>query len=176
MARGSNEFIKGIRFPNGDTSQKEVAKETIRKQLFRILNDSNMQKGESKDLNEMVDEIANNIGLQQYRIQIAQYITQLLQTDQYQYGIDENGNIKANYTRLYMIQKETDKKGREEADEILQGFIQRVEKYAKELEKNEVKVTDASLIKQFDEIEIKKDNVWIESAIEYVLETRNEER
>lgn len=176
MAIGENEFLKGLKFKDGETSQKEVAKENIRKQLFKILMDSNLQKGESRDLYETAEEIANNLGMQQNKEKIAQYIIQLFQGDQYQYNIDESGNIKANYSRLYMIQKERDRKGHEEAEEILQGFIQKVERYAKEMEQKKVVITEASLMRQFEEKELQRNSVWIDLAIDHVLEAREQEK
>ena len=116
MNKVQNEFLNGLKYEEGETSQKEVAREAIRKQLFGILNDSQLKKGESRDLNETVEQIANDLGLQENKAQIAQYITQLLQSGHYQFDIDDNGNIRANYSRLYMLQEQSAEKNRKELE------------------------------------------------------------
>lgn len=171
-----NEFLNGLKYEEGETSQKQVAKEAIKNQLFKILRDSELKKGESRDLNETVGEIANSLGLQENKAQIAQYITELFQSGEYQFDIDENGNIRANYSRLYMIQKANDKRGREEAEEILHGFMIRVENYVKELEQQKVKITEISVMNKFSEEELKKNGGWIDLAIFHVLEMKNQEK
>lgn len=175
MTRGLNEFLKGLRIEGGEASQKEVAEEAIKKQLFRILDDLNLKKGETVDLDKTVEKIANSLGLQENKVQIAQYITKLFQSDEYQFDIDDNGNIRANYSRLYMIQKANDQRGREEAEGILYGFIQKVETYIKELEQQKVKITEVSVMHRFSEEELRKNGEWIDLAIDHVLEMRKKQ-
>ena len=176
MAKGYNEFLEGLKFEGGETSQIEVAEEAIKKHLFRMVNDLEMENGESIDINKIVELIADKLGLQAYKIQISKYITQLLQKGKYQFDIDDNGNIRANYSRLYMIQKDNDRRGREEANKILQGFVKRVEEYASQLEQKNIKVTESSLQNQFCEEELNKNANWIDIAIFSVMENRNQEK
>lgn len=175
MTRGQNEFLKGLKFEDGKISQKEVAEEAIKKQLFRILNESKMQKGESKEIDEVVEQIANNLGLQANKEAIAQYIKQLFQSGEYQFDIDENGNIKANYSRLYMLQKQSDEIETKKVNEILQGFIQRVEMHVDKLEQQKAKITEVSVMHQFSEEELQKNGGWIDLAIDHVLEMREKQ-
>ena len=176
MNTAQNEFLNGLKYEEGETSQKQIAEEAIKKQLFRILHDSKMKKGESKDLNETVEQISNDLGLQENKVQIAQYITQLLQSGNYQFDIDDNGNIRANYSRLYILQETAAEKNREEVYEILQEFIQRTELYASELEKQNARVTETNLKNKFSPREQDLKGNWITLAIDHVLENRNQDR
>ena len=105
MNKPQNEFLNGLKYVEGETSQRKVAEEAIKKQLFSMLIDLNLKNGEATDLNEMVEQIANNLGLQAEKNQIAQYVTKVLRTGNYQFDIDDNGNIRANYSRLYQLQE-----------------------------------------------------------------------
>lgn len=174
MARGHSEFLDGLKFKDGKTSQRQVAEDAIKKQLFKILGDSQLKKGDSKDLNETVDQIANNLGLQSNKNQIVQYITQLFQSGEYQFDIDDNGNIRANYGRLYMLQNKAEEEELKKGNEIMQGFKQRVEAYATQLSQQKIKVTEYTLMNAFSEKEIEKDGEWIDIAIFAVIEKRKE--
>ena len=176
MARGYNKFLEGIKFQDGEASQKEVAEEAIKKQLFNIITNAKLQKGESIDINETVRQIADNLGLQEHKTKVMQYIIALFKSGDYQYDLNEDGNIRANYSRIYMIQKECDQKGKEEADGILRGFIERVEDYVKKMEQQKAIITDASIMNQFSEEELQKNGEWIDLAIDHVLEARNNGR
>lgn len=176
MARGESKFIEGLKYDDGGTSQKEVAEEAIRIQLFRMINDLEMENGESVDINKMVESIADKLGLQAYKIRITQYITQILQSGRYQFDIDDNGNIRANYSRLFMIRKVMDQRNREEANKILQGFVQKVEEYARQLEDKNIKVTESTLQNKFTEEELNKDKNWIDIAIFATMEKREQEK
>jgi len=167
-----NEFLNGLRYEQGETSQKQVAEDAIKRQLFKILDESKLQKDESKDLNEVAENILVRLGLKQNKAKIAQFIIQLLQSNRYQYNIDENGNIRANYSRLYMLQKEDERKSHEEAEKILQGFIQKVEEHVVQLEQQKARVTEISIMRHFDEEEIYQYRGWIDLAIEHVLQAR----
>ena len=176
MARGQNEFLKGLKVEVDEASQKEVAEEAIKKQLFRILNTLDLENGSTVDLFETVKQIANILGMQESKKQIAQYITQLFQSGRYQFDIDEKGNIRANYNMIYMIQRESDKKGKEEAERILKGFIEKVEIQVNEMQQRKEIITDASIMSKFSEKERIINREWIDLAIDHVLETQNQER
>ena len=176
MNKAQNGFLNGLKYVEGETSQKQVAKEAITKQLFKILEDSKLQKGESKDINHIAEQIANNLGLQENKARIIQYITQIFNSGNYEFDIDESGNIRANYSRIYMIQKAADQKGREEANEILQHFKQRTEEYAKQLEERKIKVSEYTLQNNFSEEEHQMYAEWIGIAIFAVVEEQNQEK
>lgn len=168
MTKEQNEFLKGLKFNDGETSQKEIAEESIGRQLFHILSKSKLKNGEVKDIENVVEQISNDLGLQKYRTQIKRYITQLLKNDRYQYGIDANGNIIANYSRLYMVQMAAEQASCEAAEKNLQRYIQLVKKYVKNLEKQDIKVTRESIISQFNAEELRENTGWVDLAIESV--------
>lgn len=176
MNKPKNEFLNGLKYGEGETSQKEVAQEAIKKQLFSMLIDSNLKNGEAISLNGTVEQIANNLGLQAEKNQIAQYVTQLFKSGNYQFDIDDNGNIRANYSRLYMLQEESAEEERKKVNGILQEFIQRAEEYASQLSQQKVKVTEITLMNQFSEKELDQNSGLIDLAIAHVLETQNLEK
>lgn len=98
-------FLNRLRYVEEKTSQIKVAEESIRKQLFSMLLDLHLKNGESTNFDEIVEKIANNLGLQANKPQIAQYVTKVLQTGNYQFDIGDNGSIRANYSRLYQLQE-----------------------------------------------------------------------
>ena len=98
-------FLNRLRYVEEKTSQIKVAEESIRKQLFSMLLDLHLKNGESTNFDEIVEKIANNLGLQANKAQIAQYVTKVLQSGNYQFDIGDNGNIRANYSRLYQLQE-----------------------------------------------------------------------
>ena len=110
MNEARNEFLNGLRYNKSETSQKEVVEEAIRKQLFSKLLELHLKNGESANFNEIVEQIANNLGLQKNKIKVAQYVTKLLQSGNYQFDIDDNGNIRASYSRLYQLQEQSTEK------------------------------------------------------------------
>lgn len=176
MFKGNLQFLNGLISEKGKTDQIQLAQESIRKQLFRRIDEINPQNGESINLVEIVDYIANNLGLQMYRQQIAQYIKELLSGENYEFGIDEKGNIIAKYSRLFRIQRETDKEAHKKASNTLQMFVDRVNTYAKELEEQKVKVTADSLKSKFTFREQEVDKINIMLAIEKVLKMQELEK
>lgn len=176
MKKAQNEFLNGLKYAEGETSQKQVAKEAIKKQLFKILNDSKLQKGESRDIDQTAEQIANNLGLQENKARIIQYITYLFNSGNYEFDIDESGNIRANYSRIYMLQKAEDQRGKEDAEKILQGFVQKAKEYARQLEHKKTKVTLYTLENQFSKEELEKYGDWIKIAIFAVVEQKNQEK
>lgn len=105
MNKPQNEFLNGLKYEEGETSQRKIAEEAIRKQLFSMLLELHLKNGESTNFDEIVEQIANNLGLQANKAQIAQYVTKVLQSGNYQFDIGDNGNIRANYSRLYQLQE-----------------------------------------------------------------------
>lgn len=176
MFKGNQKFLRGLRYEEGDQGQIEIAQESIRKQLFKRIGEINPQNGESINLAEMVDYIANNLGLQMHKQQIAQYINELFSGENYEFGIDEKGNIIAKYSRLFRIQRETDKEAHKRASDTLQMFVDRVNTYAKELEEQKVKVTADSLKSKFTFREQEVDKINIMLAIEKVLKMQELEK
>lgn len=176
MNKARNEFLNELKYAEGETSQKKVAQEAIKRQLFCRLLDLNLKNGESTDLDETVEQIADSLGLQANKAQIVQYITQLLQSGNYQYGINSKGNIEAKYNRLYMLQEEAGEKSREEMHDILQEFVERTELYASELEQQNIKVTETNLRNKFSEREQEFKGNWITLAIDKVLEMQSQEK
>ena len=169
-------FLQKLRYEDGNASQRKVAEEAIERQLFVTINDLKLENGDVIDINEMTNLIANKLGIQQYKSQIRQYITELIQNGSYQVIIDDNGNIKANYSRLYIMRKIEEQRNREEANKILQGFVQKVEEYASYLEHKNIKVTERTLQSKFSEEELKMNGNWIDIAIFAVMENRNKEK
>ena len=176
MFKGNQEFLKGLRYGNSEESQIKLAQESIRKQLFKRIGEINPQNGESINLGKTVDYIANNLGLQMYKQQITQYITELFSGESYEFGIDEKGNIIAKYSRLFRIQREADKEAHKRASDTLQMFVDRVNTYAKELEEQKVKVTADSLKSKFTFREQEVDKINIMLAIEKVLKMQELEK
>ena len=176
MNKPQNEFLNGLKYVEGETSQRKVAEEAIKKQLFSMLIDLNLKNGEATDLNEMVEQIANNLGLQAEKNQIAQYVTKVLRTGNYQFDIDDNGNIRANYSRLYLLQEISAEKERKEVNGILQGFIEKTKLYASELEQQNVRVTATNLRNKFSPREQEFKDNWIAIAIDKVLEMQSLEK
>lgn len=176
MNKARNELLNELKYVEGETSQKKVAEEAIKRQLFCRLRNLHLENGESTDLDEAVEQIADSLGLQAYKEQIAQYITQLLQSGNYQYGIDTKGNIEAKYSRLYMLQEEAGEKARKEMHDIFQGFVERTELYASELKQQNIKVTETNLRNKFSKREQEQENICITLAVEKVLEMQSQEK
>lgn len=176
MNKARNELLNELKYEEGEASQKKVAEEAIKRQLFCRLCNLHLENGESTDLDEAVEQIADSLGLQANKKQIAQYITQLLQSGNYQYGIDTKGNIEAKYSRLYMLQEEAGEKSREEMHDILQGFVERTELYASELKQQNIKVTETNLRNKFSEREQEQESICITLAVEKVLEMQSQEK
>ena len=176
MERQRSGFLQELKYEDEIASQKKVAEEAITRQLFVTINDLKLENGDIIDINEMTNLIANKLGLQQYKSQIQRYITELIQNGSYEVIIDENGNIKANYSRLYMMKKAEEQRKCEEANRILQGFVDKVEEYASYLEHKNIKVTESTLQSKFSEEELKRNENWIDIAIFSVMENRNKEK
>ena len=176
MARGFNEFLKGLKIQGGEASQKEVAEEVIKKQLFIIMPDLNMENGQTVKLSEIVQMISNRLEEKANKKQIAQVVTQVFRSGEYRYKIDDNGNIEASFSTADILQKSYEDKVREEAAERLQEFVQKVEQYAKELSQQKIRVTEYTLMNKFSEEDLERNESWINLAIDYVLEKQNQER
>lgn len=174
MARGMSEFLKALKIQGGEEAQIEVIEETIKKQLFIIMPELNMENGQTVSLSEIVKLISDKLDNQANKKQIAQVVTQVFQTGEYSYKIDDNGDIKASFSAAEILQKSYEDKVHEEAESRLHEFVQKVEQYAKELSQQKNKVTEYTLMKMFSEEELEKNKSWIDLAIDYVL--KNQER
>ena len=176
MARGLNEFLKGLIVENGETSQIEIAEEAIKKQLFIIMREFDMENGQTVKLNEIVKMISDKLGIQRNKRKVAQIVMKIFQSGEYNYKINEKGNIEAVYSKADILQKQRDEEIHEEAENVLHEFIERTEQYAEQLSQQKVKVTEITLMKMFSEKELEKNHGWIDLAIDYVLEKQNQER
>lgn len=114
MYEAKNEFLKGLKYEEDENSQRQIAEEAIRKQFFYMLNELNLENGDAVSLNQMCEQIGNNLGLETSKI--AQFIRQVFQQREYQYYIDDKGNVVANYDRLYILQQQDAEQLRKEAN------------------------------------------------------------
>lgn len=176
MARGLNKFFKGLRFEGGEASQKEVAEETIKKQLFIIMNELDLENGQTIEMNKIVKLISDKLGVQLNKNKIAQIVTQIFQNGEYKQKINEQGNVEIVLSTADILQKQRDDRIHEEAENMLHGFVEQVQEYVKKLEQQHVKVTEITLSNNFSPEEIEKNGTWIDLAIDHVLEKRNQEK
>jgi len=176
MARGLNEFLKGLKIQGGDESQTEVAEEAIKKQLFIVMPELNMQNGQIVSLNSVVAQIAIRLENQISKKQIAQVVTHVFGTGEYNYKLNDKGNIVATYSSVVLSQNQRDEQLHEEANTILHEFIEKVENYAKQLSQQKIKVTEYTLMNLFAETELERNKTWIDLAINHVLKKQNQER
>jgi hypothetical protein len=159
-------FLDGILVMSPEEEQKRVAEENINKRLFRIIDSLNLENGDVIELSPIAEKIANDIGIEKEKI--INHITQLFQSGRYQFSIDDNGNIIANYNRLYMIQLKEAREGCQAAEKKMQEYIQLVRKYIGNLEGQKITITREAIISQFDEGDLRKNPIWIDLAIESV--------
>ena len=176
MARGLNDFLKGLRFEGGETSQIEVAEEAIKKELFIIMPELNLENGQIVKMSKVVELISNKLGINTNKMQIAQIVTKVFQTGNYSYQINDNGDVVAKFNTADILQKEYEDKVHEEAEEILHKFVQQVEDYATKLTQQKMQVSAVSLQSMFSEEALQQNPIWIDLAISHVLDTQNQER
>ena len=176
MTKEHNQFIKELSYKNSETSQKEVAEESIRNQLFKIIYEFEIANGNEVALDNVVELISDRLGMQLYKSNIEKYVSQVLESGKYKYSIDCNGNIKADFNKLDLLQKQYSDERNERAIRRLEYFVQRAEIYANELRQRKVKVTVENLKNQFTPEEQEKNRTWINLAITKILKDRNEER
>lgn len=124
MNEQRKQFLNELKYIERETSQEEMVKEAIRKQLFVRLNEMKLKKDETTDLNQMAEYISKKLEISEYQIQIAQYIKQVLQSGNYQFDIDEKGDIRANYSRLFLLQQEQEEKLLKESKEMFREIEQ----------------------------------------------------
>lgn len=176
MKRSQNEFLKGLKNEDGKTSQKQIAQEAIRKQLFHRLNALDLKNGETTNLNNMAEQIADDLGLQTEINQITQYLMTLFKSGNYQFDLDDKGDIRANYSRLHILQEKEAEQSRAEVKAILQSYVDRTLAYASELESQNIRVTAVNLKHKFSLREQEFQNNWITLAIDKVLAMQNLEK
>lgn len=176
MARGISDFLKGLKVENGETSQIEVAEEAIRKELFIIMPELNLENGQTVKMSKVVGMISDKLGINSNKMQIAEIIIQAFQTGHYSYKIDDKGNIEACFSRADILQKQYENKMHEEAEEILHKFVQQANEYANELLRQKTPISVANLQAMFSEEELQQNHIWIDLAISHVLEKQNQER
>jgi len=176
MTRGLNGFLKGLKFEGGETSQIEVAEEAIKKELFIIMQELNLQNGQTVKMNNIVQLISNKLGINTNKMQIAQIVMKVFQTGNYTYKINDNGDVEASFSTADILQREYEKQVHEEAEAKLHQFIQQTEQYANQLEQQNVKVTELNLQGLFSQEEQERNSIWIDLAIDHVLQEQNQER
>ena len=176
MANGFSEFLKGLRFEEGKTSQIEIAEEAVKKQLFIVINELNLENGQVVKMDNVVQLISDKLGIQGNKNKIAQIITKVLDSGEYLQRINKDGNIEAAYGTVVMLQKERENTMHREAEASLSIFVEKAKQYASQLDKKNVKVTEITLMNQFSEEELKKNGSWIDIAINHVLEKQNKDR
>ena len=123
MARGHNEFLEGLKVEGGETSQIEIAEEAIKKELFKIIVDMDLENGQCVKMSRLVQLISENLGIAGNKKQIEQIITKLFQTDRYLHKINSDGDVVANYNKMYILQKQHEKNEREKAHQISRKFM-----------------------------------------------------
>lgn len=175
MTRGFNEFLRGLRVKDGETSQVEVAEEAIKKQLFDILFELDMENGQEIEIDKVVQLISEKLGIQDNKNRIVQIITKVFEKGNSNYQINENGKIKAVFNRTYILQKEREKQLHQEAEVILKSFVPQVEMYVSYLEQQKISVNGINLRNQFSEEEREKNPIWIDLAIDRVLNKREQD-
>ena len=176
MNEARNEFLNGLKVEEGETSQIEVAEEAIKKQLFSILIDIDLKNGETVELSKIVDKIADSLGLQTNKSKIFQHLAKTLKDGSYQFDIDDNGNVKANYNRLYSLQELSTESEKRQSNQIYQQFIEKAKLYASELQEQDIKVTQENLRNKFSTREQEFQSNWISLAIDRVLEMQDLEK
>lgn len=176
MTRGLNQFLKGLKVENGDTFQKQVAEETIKKEFFVIMQEIDLEDGQIVEMENVVQLISDKLGIVGNKKKIVQILTQVLQSGEYLYIVNENGDIETSYGNVEIFQKQREKQMKEEATGMLQRFVYKVEQYATQLEHQKVKVTEFTLLQQFDNEELEKNAHWIDLAIDHVLEMREQQK
>lgn len=176
MNEARNEFLNGLKVEEGETSQIEVAEEAIKKQLFGILIDIDLKNGETIELSKIVDKIADSLGLQTNKPKIFQCLAKTLKDGSYQFDIDDNGNVKANYNRLYSLQELSTESEKRQSNYIYQQFIEKAKLYASELQEQDIKVTQGNLMSKFSTTEQEFHSNWISLAIDKVLEMQELEK
>ena len=176
MARGLNDFLKGLKFEGGETSQIEGAEDAIKKELFIIMPELNLKNGQTVKMNKVVELISNKLGINTNKMQIEQIVTKIFQKDYYLYKINDKGDVVAEFTTADILQKQYEDKVHEEAEEILHKFVQQAEDYATKLTQQNMQVSALSLQAMFSEGELQQNPIWIDLAISHVLDTQNQER
>jgi len=176
MTRGLNEFLNGLKFKDGETSQNTVAEEAIKRELFIVMNELDLENGQVVKMNKVVQLICDKLGIHGNKYKIAQIATQVFQDGKYLHKINADGNIEAAYGKAELLQKQRDNRIHKEAEDLLHVFIEKVEQYASQLEKKKVRVTEITLMNQFSEEELQKNRNWIDLAIGHVLEIKNQEK
>ena len=176
MARGLNEFLKGLKFESGETSQIEVAEEAIKKELFTILSELNLENGQTIKINKVVQLIANNLGINANKMQIEQIVTKVFSSGHYCYKINDNGDIEADFNTADILQKQHANQAREQAVTKLHEFVYKVEQFVGQLSQQKVPISVVNLQAMFSKEEQEQHPIWIDLAIDTVLGNLEQEK
>lgn len=184
------EFREGLQVEQSRKTQIEVAEEEIRKELFRILTVWDVKEEKSGKLKEVVDSIADKLGLQGKEEHISEYVTQIFQTGRYQYILEERNKevyIQENLSKFEKSQRKYSDSRYEYALNKLNGYKAKAEEFANQLSVQKAEITPKALHECFDKTEQEKsfnkmgeeepkNRIWIDLAIEYVMKMQNQER
>ena len=176
MQQKQQEFAKSLRSEKAQESQNEIAKEAIRRALFKILSSLDIENGKKVELNHVVDLILLELGNNLDREMLEAYIRETIQSGKYKYKINQEEKIISDLNKLAHAQKKHNDRESEVAKEILQTFIQKVEIFAKELSNKKIKITKENLKSQFEERELEDNKIWIDLAVTKYLSIQKQER
>ena len=175
MLDKQQEFASRLKCADSQRDQEAIAKETMRKQLFKIISKSDIENGKKLELNSATDLIALELGAEIDREKIRNYIAETLQSGEYIYKIDD-GYIVPNLNGLAKAQKRYNDRGSQEAEEKLKSFVERVETFANNLSIKKIGITEQNLKNQFTQRELESSKIWIDLAVRQFLASKNQER
>jgi len=154
--------------------QKQTAEILIKEQLFKIVNEFDLENGYTLKLNEMVEIISNRLGLQKNKEHIAQYIKQILHTGKYKVSINDEDIIEVILNEQERRTKEYQDEQNKKAKLELAKFVKLAETYSNQLECQNLKINKENIKKQFNQEQREKDYLWIDLAIDKVLREREQ--
>lgn len=175
MPKKQQEFAKGLKYESAQEVQDKIAKEAIRRELFKNIFNFDVENGNKLELNHVVDLIGLELGIESDKEKLKTYVEETIQSGKYKYKIKE-GYIISDFDKVSQAQKERSDKEYKLAKETLQSFIQRVETFASDLSHKRISITEESLKSQFDEEEIEDNKIWINLAVTKFLSSQNQER
>ena len=176
MQKKQQKFAESIRCEDAQKAQDEIAQESIKRELFKILVNSDIENGKKLELEQVVDLVVLELGLNSDREQLKNYIKKTIQSGKYKYKIDKDGHITQNFNKLAEAQKKHSDRESEIAKQTLLGFVQKVEMHAKNLQSKNTALNEKNLKSQFSEEELENNRIWINLAVAKFLTSQNQER
>lgn len=166
MAKNES-FKEGLNCPEATKAQKEIAMETIRSEIFRAIGSTDLEntKGGLK-----IEEIVRTVG-DKYNIEdtseILEMMTGDLNSGEYLYKVDEDGDLVSNYSRSDILQKRFHDRKNGEANEILDNFVKKAQKIYDKLpegKRDEIEAIRA----EFSDYDWERNISWIDLAVRKV--------